>query len=62
MDLATGNRTEISGPNVGEGVPITGTTGGDVDLDHRLAAFSDVSMAWIVVVDLTNGARVAFSR
>jgi hypothetical protein len=33
-----------------------------VDLDREIAVFSDVSMEWLVVVDLTSGDRVGFSR
>jgi hypothetical protein len=62
VDLTTGIRTELSGPNVGQGVPVTGMLDGDVNLDLQLAAFADITMEWIVVVDLTNGDRVAFSR
>lgn len=62
VNLATGSRTELSGPNVGQGVPVTGLSGGDVDLERQVAVFADVTMEWLVVVDLTNGDRVGFSR
>ncbi len=62
VNLANGNRTEISGANVGQGVPLTALNGGDVDLDRQIAACADVTMNWLVVVDLSNGDRVAFSH
>jgi hypothetical protein len=62
VDLATGNRLELSGPTVGQGVPVYSISGGDVDTDTQLAVLTDVVLDALVVVDLTNGERVLFSR
>jgi hypothetical protein len=62
VSLATGNRTELSGPNVGAGYPLAALRGGDVDFDRGLVVSTDATMDCLVVIDLTSGDRVAFSR
>lgn len=62
VNLTTGNRVELSGPTVGQGAPIYSISGGDVDTDAQLAVLTDVTLTALVVVDLTNGERVLFSR
>jgi len=62
LDLTSGDRQELSGPNVGGGVPAAGLYVGDIDRDLNLAACYDTSFRAIVIVDLSNGARATLSR
>ncbi len=62
IDLVSGNRTEVSGPNVGSGTPITGV--GDMEYDEAggrllVADFSAGSVYW---VDVGTGVRTPVSN
>ncbi len=62
VDIATGTRTELSGPTVGGGLLGFFAKVGDLRADLDLAIVTDYVYDSLVLVDLTTGDRVTVSR
>jgi DNA-binding beta-propeller fold protein YncE len=62
VDLATGDRTEISGASVGSGPALQVATGIALDLVNGRAFLADSSADAVIAVDLATGDRTVFAE
>ena len=62
IDLATGDRTVISGSGVGTGPVFISPYYVDLDLDNDRAFVYDIAVTGVILIDLTTGNRVVMSK
>ncbi len=62
VDINSGTRTEMSGPNVGQGPPLSSPTDALLDKENNRLIVTDSSQLELLAVDLTTGDRAVLSR
>lgn len=62
VDLASGTRNELSGPQFGKGPELTRPTGVALDADDERALLVDEGLEALLMIDLRTGERVIVSR
>ncbi len=62
IDVSTGSRTEISGPNRGQGLAITTATDVIYEADRQRCYVSSLYASAILIIDLQSGDRAIFSK